>query len=336
MKKAIITGISGQDGSLMAEYLLMLGYNVIGTIHNEKSIANKNSRNIVGKVRYVIGDLTDAQDIAVLIRDEQPDEIYNFAAMANSVKARQYPKETMIVNGYAVEKILDAICNYAPNVRLFQASSSEVFGDNPIEIPQNEETPFCPCNPYALSKVYAQEKITQYRDAKGLFVCSGIFYNHESERRNKNFLTHKVLEAILDIHKKQTPLLTIGNLDAKKDWGYAREYIKAAHLALQCKNPNDYIIATGQLHTVREFIETAFKVIGISLKWEGSECNEIGRDAKTDALLIQVSAEYYREDNGSLVGNPQKIKVKTGWENTLSFSKMIEFIVKDAVCYGLL
>lgn len=326
MKKALITGITGQDGSLLAELLLSKGYSVIGTGNpKNRHIVDSNLERISGLIKIFYIDITDTAEVSRLIINEEPHEIYNLAAISNSMVAKQNPTETALINGLSVVTMLSTIKNHCPSTRFFQASSSEIFGSMPVESPQNEDTTCKPDNPYSIAKYFAQQMVRYFREQENIFACSGILYNHESMRRKSGFLTQKIMKGIIAIKAGKESHITLGNLNSIRDWGSAEDYVVAIHLMLQADKPDDYIIATGVPHTVREFAEKAFRGVGIDIEWVHSGMNEVGLDIKTGIVRVRVSQEFFRQrENENVVGNPDKIFREIGWKATTSLDAMIE------------
>jgi GDPmannose 4,6-dehydratase len=335
MKKSIITGITGQDGSYLAEFLLEKGYEVHGIIRRASSFNTKridhlykdpHKENIKLFLHY--GDLTDSSNLNRILEKVKPDEIYNLAAQSHVAVSFEVPEYTAEVDGIGVLRFLDAIKESGIKTRFYQASTSELYG-KVQEIPQTEKTPFYPRSPYAAAKLYAYWIVKNYREAYGLFACNGILFNHESPRRGKTFVTRKITIAVAKIKLGLQDKLYLGNLDAKRDWGYAKEYVEAMWLMLQQKKPEDYVIATNETHSVREFTELAFKYVGIYLGWKGEGINEKGYDIKTGKCLVEVDPKYFRPTEVELlIGDNSKSKKKLGWEPITKFGNLVEIMVK--------
>lgn len=317
MKKALITGITGQDGSYLAEFLLEKGYEVHGitrriSISNTQRIEHLIAAN---KIKIHDGDLSDGNSIVRIINEVQPDEIYNLAAQSHVGNSFDVPIYTGDVDALGVLRILDAVHQLGldKKTRIYQASTSELYGQVE-EVPQNENTPFHPFSPYAVAKQYGFWMMREYRDAYGQFAANGILFNHESERRGETFVTRKITLAAARISQGLQECLYLGNLDSKRDWGYAKDYVECMWLILQQDEPDDYVIATGVQHTVREFATLAFKHVGIDIEWQGQGIDEKGIDKATGKVVVAVSPDFYRPtDVVDLWGDPTKAKTKLGW-----------------------
>lgn len=317
MKKALITGITGQDGSYLAELLLKKGYEVHGLVRRASVSTTERIDELLrnNSIRLYEGDLADSSSILRVISDVRPDEIYNLAAQSHVQSSFDAAEYTGEVNAIGVLRILEAVhtLGMEKTARIYQASTSELFG-KVEEIPQNEHTPFHPFSPYAIAKQYAYWMVREYREAYGMFACNGILFNHESERRGENFVTRKITLAAGRIAVGLQDHLELGNLDSKRDWGYAKDFVECMWLILQQEEPEDYVIATGVQHTVREFTELAFKNNGIELEWSGSGAEEKGFDKKNGKMLVCVNPKWYRPtDVVDLLGDPTKAKEKLGW-----------------------
>lgn len=317
MKKALVTGITGQDGSYLAEFLLEKGYEVHGitrriSISNTQRIDHLLAAN---KIKIHDGDLSDGNSIVRIINEVQPDEIYNLAAQSHVGNSFDVPIYTGDVDALGVLRILDAVHQLGldKKTRIYQASTSELYGQVE-EVPQNENTPFHPFSPYAVAKQYGFWMMREYRDAYGQFAANGILFNHESERRGETFVTKKITLAAARISQGLQECLYLGNLDSKRDWGYAKDYVECMWLILQQDEPDDYVIATGVQHTVREFATLAFKHVGIDIEWQGQGIDEKGIDKATGKVVVAVSPDFYRPtDVVDLWGDPTKAKTKLGW-----------------------
>ena len=336
-KVALITGITGQDGAYLAEYLLKSGYTVHG-IKRRASMFNTDridhlyqdphveNRNLI--LHY--GDLTDSMNITRIIQEVQPDEIYNLAAMSHVKVSFDTPEYTANADGLGTLRILEAVrlLGLTQKTRIYQASTSELYG-LVQEIPQKETTPFYPRSPYAVAKMYAYWITVNYREAYNMFCCSGILFNHESERRGETFVTRKITLAASRIAQGKQDCLYLGNLDSLRDWGYAKDYVECMWLILQQDKPQDFVIATGVQHTVREFATLAFHYAGIELRWEGEGIDEKGIDAKTGKVLVAVSEDFYRPtDVVNLWGDPTKAKNELGWNpQSTSFEELVKIMV---------
>ena len=317
MKKALITGITGQDGSYLAELLLEKGYEVHGIIRRASVPTTSRIEHLIKKKLIVLheGDMTDSISIMRVIKEVEPDEIYNLAAQSHVHVSFDACEYTGDVDALGVLRILEAVrlLGLTKKTRIYQASTSELYG-KVEEFPQNENTPFHPYSPYAIAKQYGFWMIKEYREAYGMFACNGILFNHESERRGVDFVTRKITLAAGRIACGLQDHLELGNLDSLRDWGYAKDYVECMWLILQQEEPDDYVIATGVQHTVREFTELTFKHIGINLRWEGIGLEEKGYDAKTGKMLVCVNPRWFRPtDVVNLCGDPTKARVKLGW-----------------------
>ncbi|MBR3356627.1 MAG: GDP-mannose 4,6-dehydratase [Solobacterium sp.] len=317
MKKALITGITGQDGSYLAEFLLEKGYEVHGIIRRSSVSTTQRIDHLLAenKLRIHEGDLSDSSSLIRIVGQVEPDEIYNLAAQSHVGVSFDAPEYTGDVDALGVLRILEAvhINHLDKKTRVYQASTSELYG-KVEEVPQNENTPFHPFSPYAVAKQYGFWMIREYREAYGIFACNGILFNHESERRGDNFVTRKITLAAGRIACGLQDHLELGNLDSKRDWGYAKDYVECMWLILQQEQPDDFVIATGVQHTVREFTELAFKYVGIDLRWEGEGLEEKGYDKKTGKMLVCVNPQWYRPtDVVDLWGDPTKAKTVLGW-----------------------
>lgn len=329
MKKALITGITGQDGSYLAEFLLEKGYEVHG-ITRRASISNTaRIDHLMGKLRLHDGDLTDSTSLIRIIGQVQPDEIYNLAAQSHVQVSFDVPEYSGDVDALGVLRILEAvrICGLAKTCRIYQASTSELFG-KVEEVPQRETTPFHPYSPYAVAKQYGFWMIKEYREAYGMFAVNGILFNHESERRGENFVTRKITLAAGRIAEGLQDHLELGNMDSLRDWGYAKDYVECMWLIMQQETPEDYVIATGEQHTVRDFTEKAFAANGYRIRWEGTGIDEKGYDAETGKLLVSVNPQWFRPtDVDNLWGDPTKAKTKLGWNpQKTSYAELVRIM----------
>ncbi|MDE7381506.1 MAG: GDP-mannose 4,6-dehydratase [Muribaculaceae bacterium] len=332
MKTALITGVTGQDGSYLAEFLLEKGYDVHGTIRRSSTDYRERIAHLEGHPHFHLhyADMADSMSLVKTIGLVRPDEIYNLAAQSHVQVSFDVPEYTANVDATGVLRILEAVrnCGLANTCRIYQASTSELYG-KVEEVPQNENTPFHPYSPYAVAKLYGFWIVKEYREAYGMYCCSGILFNHESERRGETFVTRKITLAAARIAQGKQDKLYLGNLSSLRDWGYAPDYVECMWLILQQEKPEDYVIATGQQHTVREFAEEAFKCVGISLRWEGEGVNEKGIDAASGKVLIEVSEDFYRPtDVVNLWGDPTKARAKLGWNPTkTSFHELVKKMV---------
>lgn len=336
MKTALITGITGQDGSYLAEFLLNKGYEVHGIMRRSSSV---NTQRIDGfcrerqdeckKMFLHYGDLSDTGSLNQLIYKIKPDEIYNLAAQSDVKISFDIPEYTSDVDALGTLRILEAIREVNPIIKFYQASSSELFG-KVKEIPQSENTPFYPRSPYAAAKLYAYWITVNYREAYNLFASNGILFNHESPRRGENFVTRKITKGIANILNGTQDKLVLGNLDARRDWGFAGDYVEAIWLILQQSKPDDFVISTGETHTVREFCELAFRCAGIDLQWTGIGVGEKGIDRETGKELIAISSEYFRPSEVNLLlGDSTKAREKLKWEPKVSFEQLVCMMVEN-------
>ena len=333
MKKALITGVTGQDGSYLAELLLSKGYEVHGMIRRSSVDYRERIAHLEGQPGFHLhyGDLSDSSSIFALVASVRPDEIYNLAAQSHVQVSFDVPEYTADVVATGVLRVLEAVrlCGLAKTCRIYQASTSELYG-KVEEVPQNEKTPFHPYSPYAVAKQYGYWIVKEYREAYGMFACSGILFNHESERRGETFVTRKITLAAARIAQGKQDKLLLGNLDSLRDWGYAKDYVECMWLILQNKEPEDFVIATGVQHSVREFCQLAFKHAGIELEFRGEGMDEKGYDKKTGKCLVEVSPDFYRPtDVVNLWGDPTKAKAELGWNPTkTSFEELVAIMVK--------
>ncbi len=334
-KKALVTGITGQDGSHLAELLLAKGYEVHGLIRRSSSFNTARLDGIYQdpheKGRRLIlhyGDLNDASSLNAVLRRVEPDEIYNLGAQSHVKVSFDVPEYTSEVTALGAVRILEAIREVGIRPRFYQASSSEMFG-KVAETPQRETTPFHPRSPYGVAKVYAYWITVNYRESYGLFACNGILFNHEGPRRGETFVTRKITRAVARIVNGTQELLWLGNLDAKRDWGFAGDYVEAMWRMLQVDEPSDYVVATGETHTVREFCEKSFAYAGINLAWDGKSAHETGRCAKTGKILVRVDPRYFRPAEVELLlGDSTKAKKLLGWEPRVTFDGLVEMMTK--------
>ncbi len=334
MKKALITGITGQDGSYLTELLIEKGYEVHGIIRRSSSFNTERIDHIYQdphekgvKLFLHYGDLSDASNISRIIERIQPDEIYNLGAQSHVQVSFEQPEYTGNVDGLGTLRLLDAIKDSKLNVKFYQAGSSEMFG-KVQETPQKETTPFYPRSPYACAKVYAHWLTVNYRESYGLFACNGILFNHESPRRGGTFVTKKITNALAQMAMGKQDRLYLGNLDAKRDWGYARDYVEAMWQMLQQDTPDDYVVATGETHSVREFVEYATKKLGLAIEWQGEGLNEIGIDTKTGKTIIEIDKKYFRPaEVDMLLGDATKAKEKLDWKPSVTFHELVDMML---------
>lgn len=331
-KIALITGITGQDGSFLAEFLLDKGYEVHGTIRRSSTDYRERIAHLEGRPHFHLhyADLGDSMSLLQVVGKVRPDEIYNLAAQSHVQVSFDSPEFTADVDATGVLRILEAVrqCGLAQTCRIYQASTSELYG-KVEEVPQNENTPFHPYSPYAVAKLYGYWIVKEYREAYNMFCCSGILFNHESERRGETFVTRKITLAAARIKQGKQEKLYLGNLSSLRDWGYAKDYVECMWLILQNKTPEDFVIATGEQHSVREFCYLAFKYVGIELEFVGEGENEKGIDKATGKVLVEVSQDFYRPtDVVNLWGDPAKAKADLGWNPTrTSFEQLVRIMV---------
>ncbi len=330
MKSALITGISGQDGSYLAELLLKKDYKVYGLIRRKSQVDYGNSKHLSRAINFIYGDLTDEISLRNALEESQPDEVYNLAAQSFVGLSWSNPILTTCVNSIGVLNILEAIKVQCPETRFYQASSSEMFGQVSDTF-QSESTAFYPKSPYGISKLFGHWITINYRESYNLFACAGILFNHESERRGYEFVTRKITSSIAKIVCGRSEYFEIGNLDSKRDWGHAEDYVKAIYLMLQNEKPKEYVIASGEAHTVREFIELAFRFVGIELYWKGVGVSEEGFCKKTSKMLVKVNPKLFRQtDVDLLLGNAEMARKELGWTKTIFFETLVEkMIVHD-------
>jgi len=332
IKKAFITGITGQDGSYLAELLLEKGYEVHAIIRRSSVFTTKRIDHIYDKHERLFvyhGDLTDSSNLHRLLSKIQPDEIYNLGAQSHVAVSFDVPEYTAEVVGLGAIRILDAIRDTGLNCRYYQASTSELFGGIPGTEPQSESTPFHPKSPYGAAKLYAYWITVNYRESYGLYACNGILFNHESPRRGDTFVTKKITKAVAKIFKGEQKILKLGNLNAKRDWGHAKDFVYAQWLMLQQDTPEDYVIATGETHTVREFVNLAFKEVSIDIIWKGNGIHEKGFNKVTGELLVEVDEKYFRPAEVELLlGDPSKAESELKWQRKISFQELVSEMVR--------
>jgi GDPmannose 4,6-dehydratase len=323
MKRAFITGITGQDGSYLAELLLEKGYEVYGLMRRKSKLDYGNVSHIKDKLRLIYGDMTDLASLTTALSKAQPDEVYNLAAQSFVATSWEQAVATANINALGVVNILEAIRIVNPEARFYQASTSEMFG-LVQETPQTENTPFYPRSPYGVAKLYGHWITKNYRESYGMFACSGVLFNHESERRGKEFVTRKITHAVARIRHGLQDVLELGNLDAKRDWGHAADYVRAMWLMLQQEKPEDYVVAAGEVRSVREFVEAAFDRAGFELQWQGEDMNTVGIDKAAGKVLVRVNPQFYRPAEVEiLLGNPVKAESRLGWEQTIAFPELV-------------
>jgi len=333
VKRALITGVTGQDGSYLAELLLEKGYEVYGMIRRSSVDYRERIAHLEGTPHFHLkfGDLGDSISLVKLIGEVKPDEIYNLAAQSHVQVSFDVPEFTADIDATGVLRVLEAVrvCGLEKTCRIYQASTSELYG-KVEEVPQKETTPFHPYSPYAVAKQYGYWIVKEYREAYGMFCCSGILFNHESERRGETFVTRKITLAAARIAQGKQDKLYLGNLDSLRDWGYAKDYVECMWLILQNKKPEDFVIATGVQHSVREFATLAFHYAGIEVEWQGEGLEEKGINKANGQVIVEVSPDFYRPtDVVNLWGNPTKAKIELGWNPTkTSFEQLVELMTK--------
>lgn len=326
-KRALITGITGQDGSYLAELLLEKGYEVYGIMRRKSVVDYGNVEHIKDKIHFIYADMTDPISLINAIKISKVDELYNLAAQSFVGTSWEQPLATADIDALGVTNILEAIRLVKPEARFYQASTSEMFG-LVQEMPQSEKTPFYPRSPYGVAKLYGHWITKNYRESYNLYACSGILFNHESERRGKEFVTRKITNAAARIKQGVQEYLELGNLDSKRDWGHSKDYVRAMWLMLQQETPDDYVIATNETRTVREFVETAFSHIGITIEWKGTGVDEIGIDKATGKTLIKINPQYFRPaEVDVLLGNPAKAEKNLNWKREISFTELVKRMV---------
>ncbi len=346
-KTALITGITGQDGSYLAEFLLEKGYDVHGIIRRSSSFNTARIEHLYintairdmhlsSRITLHYGDLTDSSNIIRIIKQTRPDEIYNLGAQSHVKVSFEVPEYTAEVDGIGTLRILEAVrlLGLERDVCIYQASTSELYG-KVVETPQSESTPFYPRSPYGAAKIYGYWIIKNYREAYGLYACNGILFNHESPRRGETFVTRKITLAAARIKEGMQEKLYLGNLDARRDWGYAKDYVECMWLMLQQEQADDYVIATGETHSVRSFVELAFRETGIELEWQGSGEQEKGVDKNSGRVLIEVDPRYYRPSEVDiLLGDPTKAKTELGWDpHGTSYEELVRLMVEADLSY---
>jgi GDPmannose 4,6-dehydratase len=331
MKKALITGITGQDGSYLAELLLEKGYEVHGLIRRTSLYNTSRIKHILNNEKLILheGDLADFTSLKKTINHIVPDEVYNLAAMSHVQSSFQLPEYCGDVNGLAVIRLLEVCLSCSKKIKFYQASTSELYGKVQEKI-QSETTPFYPRSPYAVSKLYAYWMVKNYREAYDIFACNGILFNHESPRRGENFVTRKITIAVAKIAFNQLEKLTLGNLDAKRDWGFAKDFVEGMWSILQHNKPDDYVLATGKTYTVRSFVELAFKEVGIEIVWEGVGLDEKGIDLKSNKVIVEISPEFFRPTEVEyLIGDANKAKQVLNWEAKTSLNELVKIMVEE-------
>lgn len=336
MKKALITGITGQDGSYLAELLLDKGYEVHGIIRRHSTICTDRIDHLYDdpslKDRFFLhyGDLTDSCNLMGLIQRIQPDEVYNLGAQSHVAVSFEVPEYTAEATGVGTIRLLDAIYQSGVKCKFYQASTSELFGGLPGTAPQSEKTPFYPKSPYGAAKLYSYWITVNYRESYNMFACNGILFNHESPRRGETFVTRKITIAVAKIMAGKQEKLSLGNLNAKRDWGFAGDYVEGMWRILQQEKPDDYVLATNETHTVREFVELAFAEVGIEIEWKGEGVDEKGYDKNTGKLLVDVNPRYFRPAEVELLwGDSTKAETELGWKRKVSFKELVSMMIRE-------
>ncbi len=329
MKKALITGVTGQDGSYLAELLLDKGYEVYGIMRRKSVVDYGNVEHIKDKIHFIYADMTDLVSLVNAMRVSEADEVYNLAAQSFVATSWEQPLATAQIDALGVTNMLEAIRMVKPSCRFYQASTSEMFG-LVQEIPQRETTPFYPRSPYGVAKVYGHWITKNYRESYGLYACSGILFNHESERRGKEFVTRKITDSVARIKLGIQDHIELGNMDSKRDWGHSKDYVYAMWLMLQQDHADDYVIATNETRTVREFVEIAFAKVDIELEWSGKGIDEVGKNKSDGKTLVKVNKEFFRPAEVEiLLGDPSKAEKELGWKREICFNELVERMVKN-------
>jgi|TARA_B110000879_G_scaffold209402_1_gene297045 GDPmannose 4,6-dehydratase len=331
MKKAFISGVTGQDGSYLAELLLEKGYEVHAMMRRASVFTSQRINHIMDDKNFHVhhGDLTDSSNIHRLLSNMKPNEIYNLGAQSHVKVSFDVPEYTADVDGLGAIRILDAVRDLGSSCKYYQASTSELFGGIPGTEPQSETTPFYPKSPYGVAKLYAYWITVNYRESYNLFACNGILFNHESPRRGETFVTKKITKAVAQISKGKQDILKLGNIDAKRDWGHAKDYVYAQWLMLQQDKPKDYVIATGETYTVRDFVEIAFNEVNINIEWTGVGINEKGIDKSSGKVLVEIDEMYFRPAEVEILhGDASLAEKELGWERKISFKEMVSEMVR--------
>lgn len=327
MKKALITGVTGQDGSYLAELLLDKGYEVYGIMRRKSVVDYGNVEHMKDRIHFIYADMTDLVSLVNAMRISEADEVYNLAAQSFVATSWEQPLATAQIDALGVTNMLEAIRMVKPSCRFYQASTSEMFG-LVQETPQRETTPFYPRSPYGVAKVYGHWITKNYRESYGLYACSGILFNHESERRGKEFVTRKITDSVARIKLGIQDHIELGNMDSKRDWGHSKDYVYAMWLMLQQDHADDYVIATNETRTVREFVEIAFSKVGIELEWSGKGIDEVGKNKADGKILVKVNKEFFRPAEVEiLLGDPAKAEKELGWKREICFNELVERMV---------
>jgi GDPmannose 4,6-dehydratase len=334
MRKALITGVTGQDGSYLAEFLLDKGYEVHGVVRRSSSINRQRIDHLRARPelrdRFHLhyGDLGDAESLTTTLARTEPDEVYNLAAQSHVAISFGMPTYTGDVTGLGAIRLLEAVRREVPDARYYQASTSELYG-KVVEVPQSETTPFHPRSPYAVAKLYAFWATVNFREAYGMHASNGILFNHESPRRGENFVTRKITRAVAEIEAGARESVSLGNLDARRDWGYAGDFVEAMWLMLQTDSPRDYVVGTGVDHSVREFCDLAFAEIGVTLEWSGEGVDEVGRDPSSGIVRVRVEPRFFRPaEVDALLADPSRVKAELGWQPKVDFPELVRMMVR--------
>jgi GDPmannose 4,6-dehydratase len=328
-KHALITGITGQDGSYLAELLLSKGYAVYGIMRRKSVVDYGNAAHLKDSIHFIYADMTDVVSLVAAMRISQANEVYNLAAQSFVATSWEQPIITANIDAIGVTNMLEAVRIVKPEARFYQASTSEMFGLIQ-EIPQTETTPFYPRSPYGVAKLYGHWITKNYRESYGMYACSGILFNHESERRGKEFVTRKITNAVARIKLGLQDHIELGNLNAQRDWGHSHDYVRAMWLMLQQEKPDDYVIASGETRMIREFAERAFFHIGIAIQWQGNDLNETGIDSNSGKTLVKINQKFFRPAEVEILqGNPQKARRCLNWEREISFEAMVGRMVEN-------
>jgi len=331
MKKALITGVTGQDGSYIAELLLEKGYEVHGIMRRKSVVDYGNVAHITDKINLIYADMTDIVSLIRAMNISQADEVYNIAGQSFVATSWEQPLVTTEIDAMGVINMLEAIRTIKPECKFYQSSTSEMFG-LVQETPQTEKTPFYPRSPYGVAKLYGHWITKNYRESYGMFACSGILFNHEGERRGKEFVTRKITDAVARIKLGLQDHVELGNMDSKRDWGHAKDYVNAMWLMLQQPEADDFVIATGETRSVREFVEAAFACVDMRIRWQGSGENEIGTDETSGRTVVRVNPKFYRPaEVDLLLGNPSKAEQVLGWKREISFNEMVSRMVENDI-----
>lgn len=329
MKNALITGVTGQDGSYLAELLLEKGYEVYGIMRRKSVVDYGNVEHLKDKIHFIYADMTDLPSLVNAMRISQADEVYNLAAQSFVGTSWEQPLATAEIDALGVTNMLEAIRMVKPEARFYQAATSEMFG-KVQEMPQTEKTPFYPRSPYGVAKVYGFWITKNYRESYDMYACSGILFNHESERRGLEFVTRKITDAVARIKLGVLDHMELGSMDAKRDWGHAKDYVKAMWLMLQQDQADDYVIATNETRTVREFVEAAFRCVGIEVEWKGTGVDEIGMDRATGKTIVTINPKFFRPAEVEvLLGNPEKGEKALGWKREIPFDELVRRMVEN-------